>query len=82
MPALGSRSVMGCPCLHTAATARVRHTRAGAVPSPQQSPRDYLETALMPTAGTGPAIEEKNRVSLGCGRARRAGGGRGCVRCG
>ncbi|KAG2501543.1 hypothetical protein HYH03_000050 [Edaphochlamys debaryana] len=28
----------------------------------RQSPRDYLETALMPTAGKGPAVEAKNMI--------------------
>ncbi|PNW72241.1 hypothetical protein CHLRE_16g676200v5 [Chlamydomonas reinhardtii] len=28
----------------------------------KQSPRDYLETALMPTAGSGPAVEAKNMI--------------------
>ncbi|KAG2453890.1 hypothetical protein HYH02_002096 [Chlamydomonas schloesseri] len=28
----------------------------------KQSPRDYLETALMPTAGSGPAVEAKNTI--------------------
>ncbi|KAG2434077.1 hypothetical protein HXX76_007805 [Chlamydomonas incerta] len=34
----------------------------------KQSPRDYLETALMPTAGSGPAVEAKNmiRESIKC----------------